>query len=85
MPGSHRDWLGERLVVRDEPALMPMAPVDAALRDAGGRKIESSCSAAGAFAMACAVFSCKVLMAISAGLEVADLPLEVRDEIRRSV
>lgn len=85
MPGSHRDWLGERLAVRDEPALTPIAPVDAALRDAGGRKTGSSCSAVGAFAMACAVFCCNVLMAISAGLEVVDLPLKVKDEIKRSV
>lgn len=52
IPGSHRDWLVERLAEREEAPLNPIAPVDAALREAGGRKTDSSWSTNGAIAMA---------------------------------
>ena len=42
IPGSHRDWLGERLAEREAGPFSPIAPVEAALREAGGRKATPS-------------------------------------------
>lgn len=84
MPGSHLFLLGERLVDRDVGPLSPMPPVDAALRAAGARREGSIDAASGARAIAWAVVSCNVSIALT-GVAVLDgLALDVNEESSRS-
>ena len=83
MPGSHRFWLGERLTARGAGPVSPIPPVDAARRAAGGINEESKV-ASGARAMAWAVVSCKVSMALKGDAMLVAFALEVTDESSRS-
>lgn len=79
MPGSHRFWLGERLTARGAGPVSPIPPVDAARRAAGGIN-EASTVASGARAIAWAVVSCKVSMALMGDAMLVAFALEVTDE-----
>ena len=81
IPGSQYGWSGGLFDgLADEEALTPIAPVEAALREAGGRNDESILSGSNA----CAVCCCRVSIALAGVVELLGvLPLkEIADSIR---